>query len=205
MPQKWGIFVGMSQETRKTIYYREKFDLKFPIPLLAYEVLQYRMSELGDDFEPEDLQPIYDTVLTQVCGVADPQADDYVYLVEAIKEVIASGTNEQPATSKGDGKRAYSSEFYKYFGLLPTDTTCLQVCGFDYEKARVLYCEVDRTIAMEIISQYVTRLQNDHTIMLESCVYGFGGNLDGASSDTITLDDTEEGAADFFSAVNTRI
>jgi hypothetical protein len=105
---------------------------------------------------------------------------------EANKTPRAGSTNKKTKT--------LWSSFNQFMSSLDSSRVLLWACGFDYEKAEYLYTKVDRSIANQVIADFVSIQQEQNILLLESTMYGFGGKYSEESEDENIVDATEMGA-----------
>ena len=173
-----------------SIFYTARYGRSFAIPMLAYEFMGLEFAKDGVAEDEKMVVQVYREALEGICKVK--------YTTENLKELVdrsqriakeASETataSDRPAPKP---KKGFTTGFYKYFLDLPADKLLLQVCGNDYAAAENLYCSMDREDAMELVSGYIARLQQDQGVMLEACAFGFGGEASGGSSgEVVDLD-----------------
>ena len=164
-----------------SMFYVNKITRPFNVPMLAFEVAFIEINKLGDDLTEERLISIYSDVLVSQCKVEVSQQN----LDHLVNVISTSSTIEDSvkASAKSSQKGGFTSQFYKYFLDVPIDQMLLQICGYDMQKAEYLYCVADREDTLKVVEAYTTRLQQDHMVMLESCVCGFGGDMKSSDSD----------------------
>jgi len=179
----------------------------FPIPLLAYELLEIELANTSEeDITEEKVQKMYRDILIKACGVVQPKRADleeFLNRTDKVLKQLAKGAGKAATNTEVKKSLGFSSHFYKFIDKLDIPSLILNCTGFDYQKAKYLYCEVDRDAAMQIVSCYIDRIQQDHKIMLESAVYGFGGDMgEGSGTETEVDLSTGAGSKDMFSAIN---
>jgi len=171
-------------------------ELPFPIPLLAFEILFKEFDNLPSE-EESLIAACYHKSLLLGCGIEEITNEHIKYFSERVLALKAEfekpseGVNTQPA-SKG-----FYSDYISYVSELDTSVSALISTGFDYHKAKYLYTEVDRGIALEIIKASHTHTSRLSRVQLEACVYGFGGEMSGGSSESAKVHDisTAQGKA----------
>lgn len=165
-----------------SIFYKN-LSRKFKVPMLCYEYISEQIQSLEGDNEEGYLE-IYCKALEDICKV-NPTDDNLNYLIEVLT-TSSQVSESKPASSKGS--KGFCSSFYNYFFDLQSDKMLLQICGYDIDKAYKLYCEEDREDVLALIDSYVSRTQQDQTVLLESCVYGFGGSMEDSNSSVVEFD-----------------
>lgn len=195
-----------------TVFYKGKFERRFPIPILAYERLEILVSEEDYDTDNgEEVVKMYIAIMEECCGVSDPEEADITYFLTTVNATFNTPEKPKPASEGKNGpakkKKGYATDFYKMIEEQDTASLILNAVGFDYKKAEYLYCVADRTEALLVVEKYLDRLQQDHRIMLESSVYGFGGDMGDSNDAAETKVDiaTGEGAKGMFAAMNKKI
>lgn len=110
--------------------------------------------------------------------------------VEALARITEEANKSSIATG-GKGK-SFGQDYLEYFKEMSNADKCLVACNYDYERARVLYCETDKDIADAVLSKYMeTRWQELKTIF-EAAVFGFGGSIGGKKDDGPAFDMTSK-------------
>lgn len=162
-----------------TIFYNEQYATPFAIPLLAFELLA-NLQRQGDS------EAVY-KVLRDCCGIEHPTESDYAYFVARISEVAS----KQEATEPLFKPYRFGKALDNLLENLKVENILLIACGYNYEQAKLLYCRVDREIAMAVVQTWVKVESHRHNMMLESVLYGNGGKYKddgGAQSKVIELD-----------------
>lgn len=160
-----------------SLFYRERYSQRFPVSLLALE----RLHHLQRTEPPEDA---IIEVLVECCGIKEPTQDDFIYLLERIDEVNRECDSKPPPSGYStQDKKGLGSDFNKFISSLPLDQIILWMVQFDHDKARKLYCEVDRTTVMQAVKDFSTAILEGNKFLFEAVLYGFGGSYKGDSSD----------------------
>lgn len=173
-----------------SLFYSARFSQRFPVSLLALEHLT-NLSNLP----PEESIP---RVLAECCEIFEPVEEDLIYLLDVLQEEAEKTTKEPPKQVKVTPPLARSlwTSFHKFIQQLDSSRILLWACGFDYKKAEYLYTKVDRTVANQVISDFVASLQEHNTANLEASMYGFGGKYQDEAENEYTTDATEMNAED---------
>ena len=164
----------------------DKYGRPFAIPMLAYEFLGLEFSKEGVAEDGKRVNEVYREVLEDICKVKFNE-ENLRELVKRSQEMAAEA-EEAGGKVKARAKKGFTTQFYAYLLALPADKLLLQACGNDYATAMNLYCVMDREDAMDVVSGYITRLQNDQGVMLEACAFGFGGNASGDGGEEHVID-----------------
>ena len=195
-----------------SIFYKAATECRFAIPLIAYEEIEVGLQNMEEETTEEALFSMYSFVMVKWCKVEKPTNENLQYFTTTVSKVMqeaAEAVKEQESAEAKPTKRGFASNFYKALSKLDMASMLINATGFDYKKAEYLYCEVDRLVALGVIRLYMDRLQHDHSIMLESAVYGFGGDMgEGNSNDTIETEIdlvSGKGASNMFKAMNKKI
>jgi len=157
--------------------------------MLAFEYLAIEFSEMTD-IDDNGVLKVYNHVLKDFCGVEPDDKKNFSYLTKRITELreeSSSSSKEEesnPDIPKPKAKDGFCTEFYKLLLDFPTDELLLQMTGYDLTKAEQLYCMEDREDVKTLLKTYVSRLQIDHSVMLQATAYGFGGEASSGSGDT---------------------
>lgn len=101
--------------------------------------------------------------------------------IKSHDEAIASKSAGGRDPSSGGGKKSFGQDYVKHMSKLGTAEKCLVTCGYDVDAARRMYCEVDKLIADAAITTYFENRWQELKTGFEACVFGFGGNMDGAA------------------------
>lgn len=179
-----------------SLFYRAQYEHLFPIPLLAFE----RISALKDT-PPEEVLP---QVLAECCGKPKPTDAEIQYFLQRIKDEsdaaqqkvarVEAAREDQPA----EPSKSLGSSFQKFVSGLDSSRILLWACGYDYEKAHHLYTQVDRSIAMQIVDDFIQLQHERNTYLFEASLYGMGGQYkddttpsSGVADDEIDLTDMD--------------
>ena len=172
-----------------SLFYSARFSQRFPVSLLALESLTNLSDLPADEAIPK--------ILSECCGVQEPVEEDLVYLLGVLEEE-AKKTNENnktpPAAPTTKKTKTLWSSFNQFMSGLDSSRVLLWACGFDYKRAEYLYTKVDRSIANQIIADFVSMQQEQNILLLEATMYGFGGKYSEESESENTVDATEMGA-----------
>lgn len=172
-----------------TTFYDSRFTHRFPVPLLTFEWLHTQQPE--EEMSDEQLLRWYAEACRQCCGVQNPTIDDAAYLIQRV--VAASKLNEKNQGSESKYKRKdFGAALSDYLKTLELEDLILLACGYDYERARHVYCELDRDEATHLIDNFVKELSHRHNIALEVAIYGAGGGYKGNDAETEVIDLTTQ-------------
>lgn len=163
----------MNAET-PSIFYQHTVGLRFPIPLMAFEVYSVAVTSAETD---NDVYDVFITVLTKHCGVTDPSEDDIAYLIERITTVGKElGLDTDKDKDKGKPKtRSFGTSFMEYLHTLKIDSAVLKMVNYDVTAATKLYCELDRDSVMRLVAEYFSGKAEENLVRMEASMYGNGG------------------------------
>ena len=176
----------------KSVFLKE-LSLPFPIPLLAFEILFEGMPTVDTDSQDQIIE-CFTEALVKGCGLSDPSEDALNYFNSRVTEMQAEFEEDSKEPFR-PGKAGFYSDFVQYASEQSTSVSALLTTNFDYEKAKHLYCTVDRDSALTIIREYFTYSSHMGRMQLEACVYGFGGEMQGASSEKAKVFDINSAEA----------
>ena len=157
-----------------SLFYNQLEKDRFILPLIALE--SYAIKKPFCKTEEDLLSLIYD-ILSTYCLGRELEPDDlqtFYDRLEAFNKERDEAAQNPPL--KG---ASFGTSFTEYIQTLPIDQLLLRMCGYDYDNAKVLYCEVDRDEVICIARMYVTGLLEEHKVAMEACMYGFGGKYKG--------------------------
>lgn len=117
-----------------------------------------------------------------VWGIVDPETEPTdsgvaaaCLRILAISQDRAEKSAEaKPPTRKKGG---FGAEYAQFLSSITPADQCIMASGFDVEKARKLYCEVDQQIADQVVALFLQNEWNCHRVRLEAAVYGAGGKM----------------------------
>jgi hypothetical protein len=174
-----------------SVFYKAQFEQRFPIPLIAFEHLTAKSS-----LSPEDLTL---EVLSACCGKPNPTQEDIGYFLAVIQQesttaqqVIDEAPSAEAATAKA---KTLGAAFQQFLQTLDSARILLWACGYDYQRAEYLYTKVDRSIANQIIEDFLKILHEQNTYLFEAGLYGFGGSYKNDSPGEDLVDMTEMDAS----------
>lgn len=161
----------------------------FPVSLAAFEFIIEGLSKL-DIIDNEAISELYCKAMVEHCFQPTPTTEGVNYISERLRDANESVGGKSRNITK-PSKRSFSSEFSKMMSDLHTDQLIMQMCEYDYAKAKTVYCTVDRDIALAMLNTYLTRLQHDQQVVFEAAVYGFGGSFEGGKKVDVEYDLTD--------------
>lgn len=184
-----------------SIFYSES--RRFPISLLALEVYSEKSPAAKTD---DELMDIVIEVMSRYCGVIRPNDDDFQYFLERLSEVKQEVDKDLEAdTPPSINKMSFGTSYIGYMNKLKLDSTIMQMTGYHFENAKVIYCQLDRIDALRLISEYNVEKLETHKVSMEAVLYGMGGEYKGdasksSSGDSVAIERvhdvrTKEGAA----------
>jgi len=149
------------------------------------EILGITLLKLGYDLEK----------LTEEVAV-DLAERIMVYQKEELQAMSDSAKQIEDSNksgSKGKGK-GFGQDYLEHIKDLSPADKCMVVCEYDYDKAKRLYCEVEKSAADRIVTLYMGTRWQELKTNFEASVLGFGGSLDGKKDKGPSYDmTTEEG------------
>lgn len=159
---------------------------EIPITYLLLEIMEKMESEIEnlDVFQALEISLGWAGVLPEG-GLAEEQA---VKLVERMRK-MSSTAPEEKSSPEGFGKstgksskRGFGSEYLRRFTSLPIAEKCLFAAGYDYNKAKELYCVLDKEVSEEVIKAAFDEKFSSLQVEFEAVVYGMGGSFGGGGS-----------------------
>lgn len=166
-----------------TTFYDDRFTRRFPLPLLLFEwISKHPPAEDADD----ELTLAYYRQALRVVGIDNPVFEDVAYVIRRVLDVYEQRKPEGRSSPVRDFGHALK-EMLQDFSV---EELLLAACGFDYERARKAYCELDRDEALQVIDTWVKLLSHRHNMEYEAAVYGAGGSYKG-SGDSQVIDMTK--------------
>lgn len=156
------------------------------LSFLFFEVLQAVFDRTD---ESVSMQQLVSTTLVQTgqCTLQQLQENPALVLevCERIKarkdridaEVAAvSAEKKQPKKSQ----RGFGTKFAQDFEELDGEGKCLFAADYDFERAREMYCLLDKDVASKIIKSKFDYVINLQVLQFEGVVFGMGGSFDGS-------------------------
>ena len=168
--ENYNIFREM--QMTHSIFYSMGSGRRFPISLLAVETYAVHVGEAVTDDELFDL---FVSIVTEICGVSSPSTDDIHYFVERLQE-IQKELSETPDTSAKGPKKGWGTNYVEFLQKLSLDSVILRMVGYDFDAAKKLYCDLDRSDTMKLVRDYTSGLMQEGLMLLESTMYGFGNS-----------------------------
>ncbi len=173
-----------------SIFYKQRRSHKaneIPITFLLLEVIENMQDSLEGAEVFTALESALDWAgLTPEGGLTKEPALSLITRIEGISKSVE---NDKPAKSggiekalKGAGKRAFGTEYLKWFTNLPIAEKCLYAADYDVNKARHLYCELDKELSEEIIKAVFDEKFSTLQAHYEAVVFGMGGTFGGGGS-----------------------
>ena len=110
--------------------------------------------------------------------------------IQSNPDIIAYAASRMDLTGKSvaedqqkphSRKRQYGGQFIHWFENLSAEEKCLFAADYDYDKARFLYCDIDRGDACEIIRAKFDLVFETGILDFEATVFGMGGSFGGSS------------------------
>jgi hypothetical protein len=155
-----------------SIFYSMGSGRRFPISLLAVETYAVHIEDAKTDDELFDL---FVSIVTEICGVPRPTTEDVHYFVERLQEIQKELTESIDTPSKGT-KKGWGTNYIEFLQKLSLDSVILRMVGYDFEAAKKLYCDLDRTDTLKLVRDYTSGLMQEGLMLLESTMYGFGNS-----------------------------
>lgn len=158
---------------------------RFPVPLLAIE----RFSELRQQHTDgsQILESVVIPVLVECCGVSKPTEQDVEYFLGRLEQIVQQ-SNSLPQSAPPNTGRTLGSSFADSLRGLDTSELILYMCGFDFHKAKYVYTQLDRDVAIKMLDTFIElKLQENH-LLFESCLYGFGNRYESDRGPTEVVD-----------------
>lgn len=171
-------------------FYSARFEHLFPISLLAFE----RLAALSH-LPAEEGIPL---VLAECCNKPNPTEAEVVYFLERVQIESAAAQERVDDTSsqkRSQPSKSLGTAFQEFLGQMDSARLLIWACGRDYEKAQYIYTSVDRSIATQIIDDFLRLQQEQNTYLYESILYGFGGGYKEDSSGEEIVDMTDMDAS----------
>lgn len=150
-----------------------------PVTLMLIEVL----GEMQQAITEEDAD-VHATIQAAVVASGLIEEDEMLTPEQVVDLVLRmqpkEKTEEAPKENSQFGrskKRVFGSDFLAKFDSWSLEDKCLYAAGFDYEYARRLYCEFDKSIVEKILG---VRLGLDAAVNMtrfEAVVFGMGGSM----------------------------
>jgi len=159
---------------------------EIPITYLLLEIMEKMESEIEnlDVFQALEISLEWAGILPKG-GLDEEQATK---LVERIRKMSTPAQEEKSSPEsfgKAPGKsskRGFGSEYLRRFTSLPIAEKCLFAAGYDYTRARELYCTLDKEISEEVIKAVFDEKFSSLQVEFEAVVFGMGGTFGGGVS-----------------------
>jgi hypothetical protein len=168
------------------MFYKHKFKSSLVVSLLALET--YHTRAIGCE-STEDLLVVVYSVLQECCGIENPTEEnllEFTSRLQKISEEAVKDPQKVPVKSKG-----FSTNFYKYLSELSLQNTLMLMTGFDFERARVIYCDLDRDEAIALIKDFTSGMLEQGILSFEAALYGGGNSYKEDSGEVKQLDTSE--------------
>lgn len=172
-----------------SLFYTARYEQLFPIPMIAFERL-----EALSDIPPEQAVP---QVLAECCNKPKPTEEEILYFLERLKGDSREaqermGSAPEPKTHVRPEK-SLGTSFQEMLGKMDAAKLLLWACSYDYARAEHLYTQVDRSIASQIIDDFLRVQYERNTYLFEAVLYGFGGkyNSDDGQGDMVDMTDMD--------------
>jgi hypothetical protein len=134
------------------------------------------------------------TTLVQTKQVTTAQVTTDHFFVDAAFEKIDAlkkqSEGEAVEAKRKSNKRTFGAKFTRYFEKLDPEKKCLMAADYDFERARYLYCDIDRVVASEIIKAKFDNLFELQMLQFEGVVFGMGGSFKGSANPDDEVTDT---------------
>ncbi|WP_422451837.1 hypothetical protein [Endozoicomonas sp. ALC066] len=146
-------------------------------PTITFEFVEAIQEALKDNPELSTLQ-----ALLFACDRTGRTKDDLEAVAVRLAEEKKESEERQEVTKST--KQGFGTSFLEWYSKLSPDLMCLMATGFDFEKARHLYCEVDKEVANEVLKAFSEHSWNEAHLRFEACLFGFGGGYGKGGSST---------------------
>ena len=143
--------------------------------------------------EDEALTAIAD-VLTTTCGVEKPQPEDVEYFVSRLEEIRLEMEAESSGGAAASSLKTFGSSYADYLRTIPLDRIIMQMANYDFARAKVLYCVLDRSDVMLMVSEHIKGRMESGLLSLEACMYGFGGSYESNRASNVVTHDLKTDA-----------
>ena len=178
-----------------SVFYQARFEHLFPIPLLAFE----RIDALRH-LPPEQ---VIGQVLAECCNKPKPTSEEITYFIRRVQGEVAQAAPQVESKTEEDDdpykpvesstkRRTLGSSFQEMISKMDSARLLLWACNWDYNKASYLYTVVDKSIAKQVIDDFIRVTQETNTYLFEAGLYGFGGSYSGdepSSGDEVDASD----------------
>jgi hypothetical protein len=158
------------------------------------------MAEEG--FPETDEELIY--YLRKCNLVENPDKEDIVYFNTRVQEMLSEvpeATEEQTESKYSkfleSKEYGFGDSFNEFLKSMGSDELCLYLCDYDLSKTMQIYCTMDREDIMWAISEKIKKDTHSAKLLLESCVFGFGGKMGSTKDEGNVVDVTEAGSEGF--------
>jgi hypothetical protein len=177
---------------KSTAFYREHFEYRFPVPLLAVERF-YSLQAHGHDIA----DAVYRT-LVDVCRIQDPVEEDVVYFLDRLQDTEdVKPVEKKPRRSRQpDNLLSRGSRFRKFMDGLALDQKILLMCGQDYALASRVYCETDKEVVEKMQEAFIQHQIETLEYQFEGVLYAMGGHLESREQSAVNLDTMEDEESD---------
>lgn len=144
------------------------------------------------------------------CGLRDKvNKDDILYFNSRIESMLSEVTN--PELGEEEDRRyipsseyGFGDSFNEFLKEMGSDEICLYLCDYDFSKALQIYCTMDREDVLWSVSEKIKLETHKAKLLLESCVFGFGGKMGKSRDEGEVTDLTEAGSQGFNSLFSAR-
>lgn len=178
-----------------TLFYLE-LQRRFAVPLLAVEIYTELTSVAETD---EDFLGAIVTTITQGCGVAEPEDEDFVYLIQRLEELKVDSTSitGTAASNPSTTGRSFGTSFAEFLRNQDTTQILGMMTNFNLNQMREWYCKVDFAATRDAMKNYTLWLIEQNTVNFEAALYGAGNSYknDSVSGKPVIDANSKEGMA----------
>lgn len=110
----------------------------------------------------------------EACGIQSTD-ENKEYLAARIVEENEKWKGSNKGSSSSRGKKQFGDGFAQWGGGLSPQELCMYLSEYDFEKARYLYCSVDKQDVMSLANGKLKYDMELAVLSYEACLFGFGG------------------------------
>jgi hypothetical protein len=156
----------------RSIFYEATFERRFALPFLFFEHLAIVVKEYKGDPDDAAMNDMLKESMKACLGMDKVSDKDMEYVAERLTELA---DRKKPPPEARPTKKSFATSYAEWVSGLTPDLLCLVLADNDFEKARHLFCEVDKDDVMSMSEAWISKSWEDIKIAYECCVYGFGG------------------------------
>ncbi len=161
-------------------FYNDALCHPFPVTMLLLEQISVVMHDDKLKREEGAAPATFEEVISKTLKSLDikkkPTKEDILYTFSRLEGMRPKEVDPNNSTASDNSrKKSFASDYLKWVSQLDHEQVCMHVAGYDYDKARSLYTEVDRDSVLKLAKQKADSDWHGKMTEFEACLFGFGG------------------------------